>query len=300
MADIIIDPYRPGVMDRIGAGPRVLCKRNPRLIYAHLYGFRPDSTSVYAQRAGHDINYLAVSGVLSLLGRKNEVPAPPANILADFAGGGLVCVVGILLAVLHRSLTGRGQVVSANMVDGTSYLATFARQQLCTPNWNQPRGENLLDGGAPFYEVYETLDGRYVAVGAQEPQFYKILLEGLELHSAELPDQWDRAGWPTMKQIFRDKFKGKTLAAWRDVFDHTDSCVTPVFSMSEIEKPLQPLVVMSKFSNPRIETQDTFPVLEKGSGAENVLVDWLGDGADEYLSIDGQSRILSRQFISKL
>jgi alpha-methylacyl-CoA racemase len=300
VADVVIDPYRPGVMDRIGAGPKVLCKRNPRLIYAHLYGFRPDSTSVYAQRAGHDINYLAVSGVLSLLGRKNEIPAPPANILADFAGGGLVCVVGILLAVLHRSLTGRGQVVSANMVDGTSYLATFARQQLCTPNWNQQRGENLLDGGAPFYEVYETLDGRYVAVGAQEPQFYKILLEGLELRSAELPDQWDRVGWSTMKQIFRDKFKGKTQAAWREIFDHTDSCVTPVLPMSEIEKPLQPLVVMSTFSNPLIEIQEMFPVLEKGSGAENVLVDWLGDGAGEYLSIDGQSRILSRQFVSKL
>lgn len=300
VADIVIDPYRPGVMDRLGAGPKVLCERNPRLIYAHLYGFRPDSSSVYAERAGHDINYLAISGVLSLLGRKDEIPAPPANILGDFAGGGLVCVVGILLALIHRSLTGRGQVVSANMVDGTSYLATFARQQLCTPNWNQARGENLLDGGAPFYEVYETLDGRYMAVGSQEPKFYQILLDGLKLDAAELPEQWDRAGWPMVKQIFRDKFKRKTQAAWRDIFDHSDSCVTPVLPMTEIEKPLQPIVVMSKFSNPQVKSQEAFPLLEKGSGTEKVLADWVGTVANKELGIDERSRILFCSLNAKL
>ncbi|KAK5045112.1 hypothetical protein LTR84_010260 [Exophiala bonariae] len=292
VADIIIDPYRPGVMDRLGAGSAVLCQRNPRLIYAHIYGFRPDNSSIYAQRAGHDINYLAVSGVLSLFGRKDEVPAPPANILADFAGGGLVCVVGILLAVLQRSLTGRGQVVSANMTDGTSFLATFARQQLSTPNWNQPRGHNLLDGGAPFYEVYETLDGRYMAVGAQESRFYRTLLEGLGLDYSKLPDQWDRKSWPTMKRIFEDKFRLRTQAAWRTIFDHTDSCVTPVLSTSEIEKPLQPLVALSECSNPRIELQEPFPLLQKGSGAAMVLSSWLGTTGEASVRVDKHSGIL--------
>lgn len=292
VADIIIDPYRPGVMDRLGAGPKVLCERNPRLIYAHIYGFRPDSSGKYAQRAGHDINYLAISGALSLFGRKNEIPAPPANILGDFAGGGLVCVVGILLAVLHRSLTGQGQVVSSNMVDGTSFLATFARQQLCTPNWNQPRGNNLLDGAAPFYEVYETLDRRYMAVGSQEPKFYKILLKGLELDHLELPEQWDRESWPVMKQVFQEKFKQKTQAAWRNIFDSTDSCVTPVLLMSEIEKPLQPLVALSQFSNPRIRLQEPFPLLEKGSGVDKVLSGWLRQSSDGPLCVDKQSGIL--------
>lgn len=295
VADIVIDPYRPGVMDRLGAGPKVLCQRNPRLIYAHIYGYRPDSTSIYAKHAGHDINYLAVSGVLSLFGRKNEIPAPPANLLADFAGGGLVCVVGILLAILQRSLTGQGQVVSANMVDGTSFLATFARQQLCTPNWNQPRGQNLLDGGAPFYEVYETLEGRYMAVGSQEPKFYSILLEGLGLDPSELPEQWNRESWPMMKQIFQDKFKLKTQAAWRSIFDHTDSCVTPVLRVSEVEKPLQPLVALSRFSNPQIELQEPFPLLTKGTGTEAVLSSWLGTSVDDCLTIDERSRIL-RQY----
>jgi len=292
VADIVIDPFRPGVMDRLGAGPKVLGERNPRLIYAHIYGFRPDSSSVYADRAGHDINYLAVSGALSLFGRKDEIPAPPANILGDFAGGGLTCVVGILLAVIHRSLTGRGQVVSANMVDGTSYLATFARQQLCTPNWNQPRGENLLDGGAPFYEVYQTLDGRYMAVGSQESKFYQLLLDGLGLDAGELPEQWDQASWPMVKQIFRGKFKTKTQAAWRRIFDHNDSCVTPVLRMAEIEKPLQPLVVLSEFSNPQVESQEEFPLLEKGRDGEKVLADWLGTIGDKELGIDQRSRIL--------
>lgn len=288
-------------MDRLGVGPSVLRKRNPRLIYAHLYGFRPDGSSIYRDRAGHDINYLAVSGILSLLGRKNEVPAPPVNILGDFAGGGLVCAVGILLALLFRNATGQGQVVSANMVDGSSYLATFMRQQLPTENCRRPRGENLLDGGAPFYEVYETKDGRFVAVGAQEPQFYERFLQGIDISPDSLPDQWnDRDQWPRVKEIFAAKFKTKTQKEWRAIFDHVDACVTPVLNMDELEPPFQPLVELSQSASLDVKDQEPFPVLTKGFGGDDVLREWLPTIAGENIIVHANTKIVSQKDRAKL
>ncbi|KAJ9619684.1 hypothetical protein H2203_008466 [Taxawa tesnikishii (nom. ined.)] len=280
VADVLIEPYRPGVMERLGLGPKELLKRNPRLIYARMTGFR--RTGVYKDSAGHDLNYVAVSGLLSLIGRKGEAPLPPVNVLGDFGGGGLVCVVGILLALLSRGVTGNGQVVEANMVDGTAYLATQARQHMKTENWRRPRGENLLDGGSPFYDVYEAKDGLFVAVGSQEPQFYKELLDGLGFKSEEIPDRDDRHNWPALKKIFRDRIKTRTQAEWKEVFDGTDACVTPVARMQEVEQPYAPLVGLSESPSLDVSAQEEYPTLERGEGCESALSDWLGVRAREF------------------
>jgi alpha-methylacyl-CoA racemase len=192
--------------------------------------------------AGHDINYIAVSGVLSMLGRAGEPPYPPANILADFAGGGAMCFLGILLALLSRERMGRGQVVEANMVDGSAYVATMPRLSRKKPFWSSPRGHNLLDGGCPYYGTYETKDaGKYFAVGALEPKFFDALLRGLGLSESDiLPpassgSRLDPSTWPYMRSVFKKKFKEKTRMEWEAIFDGTDACATPVLEMQELE-----------------------------------------------------------------
>ena len=234
-ADVLIDPYRPGVLEKLGLGPEVLCTLNPRLIYGRLTGFRRDGK--YANMAGHDINYLAVSGALSLLGRKGEKPTPPMNILGDFAGGGSALFQGILLALAGREKSGKGQVVEANIVDGTSYLATFPRFGLKTPLHSRPRGENLLDTGCPYYDTYETADGKYMSVGALEPQFFRALIKGLNLPHAREWEQRrvDPDTWPELRSLFEKIFRSKTRAEWEAVFDGTDACCTPVLEYGEME-----------------------------------------------------------------
>ena len=297
-ADVLIDPHRPGVLDRLDLGPTTLHQLNPRLIYAQLSGYRPGS--FYGDRAGHDINYLAVSGVLSLLGRKGEKPAPPGNILGDFAGGGLVCLTGILLALLYRQISGRGQLVAANMLDGTKYLATFPRQHLTQPAWNRPRGENLLDGAAPFYEVYETKNDRFVAVGAQEPQFYNELVSGLGFDKSSIPDRDNRENWPILKELFATRFREKTMDEWRAVFDHTDACVTPVLHISETEGPHQPLVHLAVAPSRDVSEQNPFPQLGRGEGCTTVLQQWLPNTSHDQLYIDDDTRVASLVPRSKL
>ncbi|KAF2024126.1 hypothetical protein EK21DRAFT_94345 [Setomelanomma holmii] len=233
--DVLIDPFRPGVLEKSGLGPDVLLKINPRLIVARMTGFRRDGK--YSAMAGHDINYIAVSGVLSLFGRRGEKPYPPGNLVGDFAGGGAMCFLGILLALLARENNGFGQVVEANMVDGSAVLATMPRLGLKNEVWKRERGTNMLDGGAPFYDTYETKDGRYMAVGAIEPQFYAELLKGLGLKASDLPgDRDNRADWPKLKDFFARKFKEKTRDEWEAIFDGTDACSTPVFTHEELEK----------------------------------------------------------------
>lgn len=232
-ADVIIDPFRPGVLEKLGLGPEVLCTLNPRLIYGRMTGFRRDGK--YAAMAGHDINYIGVSGMLSLLGRSGEKPHPPMNFI-DFAAGGAILVQGILLAIITRERTGKGQVVEANMVDGTSYLATSLRQNLKTPYGDHPRGENLLDGGSPYYDTYETKDGGYMAVGALEPQFYAALIAGLGLGGQNWEKRrYDRETWPEMRRQFEAIFKSKTRSEWEAIFDGTDACCTPVLGYPELE-----------------------------------------------------------------
>lgn len=230
-ADVLLEPFRCGVMEKLQLGPEILQRENPRLIYARLTGF--GQSGRFARVAGHDINYLAVSGILSKLGSRGESPRPPLNLLADFSGGSLVCTLGIMMALFERTRSGKGQVIDASMVEGTAYLSSFVWKTLKSGLWEQAPGRNLLDGGAPFYATYRTADGEFMAVGAIEPQFYQLLIEGLGLKSDELPNQMSVADWPEMKKKFADVFAKKTRAEWCKIFDGTDACVTPVLSFEE-------------------------------------------------------------------
>ncbi|CAL4123124.1 unnamed protein product [Meganyctiphanes norvegica] len=227
-ADIIIEPYRRGVMEKMGLGPKELMAENPKLIYARLTGF--GQSGPYADMAGHDINYVALSGLLSILGRKDGPPTPPINLLADFAGGGLMCALGIVLALLERSKSGIGQVIDANMVEGAAYVGSWMYSSRDLRIWDQGRGKNWLDSGAHFYDTYETSDGRYMACGAVEPQFYHqmMTLLGLDPDAIGQFDDYDNK-----KNIIATTFKQKTQEDWCKIFDGKDACVTPVLSLDE-------------------------------------------------------------------
>lgn len=232
--DVLIEPFRPGVMEKLGLSPEILLGENPRLVYARMTGFRRDGR--YRDMAGHDINYLAVSGVLGMLGRKDQNPTPPINILGDFAGGGATLFQGILMALLARERTGRGQVVETNMVDGAGYLATFPRLSRKTIMGEGPRGTNMLDSGCPYYDTYETRDGGFMAVGALEPHFYAELIRGLGLSGQGWEGRrHDRACWDEMRTTFGRVFRNKTRDEWEAVFDGTDACCTPVLDYGELE-----------------------------------------------------------------
>ncbi|KAL3041183.1 alpha-methylacyl-CoA racemase [Trematomus bernacchii] len=231
-SDVVLEPYRKGVMEKLGLGPQELLKENPRLIYARLTGYGQSGS--YASAAGHDINYLAMSGLLSRLGRSGEKPYAPLNLIADFAGGGLSCALGIVLALLERERSGRGQIIDASMVEGAAYVGSFAWKSQSIGMWDRPRGENMLDSGAPFYDTYQTSDGKYVAVGAIEPQFYTQLLKGLDLDPGSLPPQMSFTDWPELRRIFTERFASKSQEDWSQVFDGTDACVTPVLSFEQV------------------------------------------------------------------
>lgn len=231
-ADVLLEPFRPGVMERLGLGPDVACARNPRLVYARLTGY--GQTGPYAPMAGHDIDYIAISGALSLVGRAGEKPLAPVNLLGDFAGGGMLCALGVVLALVERSRSGTGQVVDAAMVDGAAHLASFLYQFRTAGFWKE-RGTNMLDGGAHFYDTFETSDGRFMAVGAIESQFYAALLAGLGLDPVTLPKQSDQAEWGAMRERFASIFKTKTREEWTAIFDGTDACVAPVLELGEVQ-----------------------------------------------------------------
>ncbi|KAF2078108.1 hypothetical protein CYY_000579 [Polysphondylium violaceum] len=240
-ADVLLDPFRPGVLEKLGLAPSVLQQRNPRLIIARLTGYgQLDSKNPYAKMAGHDINYISLSGSLGLFGgggngTLSSPPSFPVNLLGDFAGGGQACAMGILLALLERSSTGKGRVIDCAMVDNAAYLTSFV-YNLKKRNmfWTSSRGSNMLDGGAHFYQVYQTKDDKFVSVGCLEPQFYKQLLEGLKLDAGSLPDQNDASEWPAMIKLFQGIFKTKTRDEWESVFINTDACVTPVLELEEL------------------------------------------------------------------
>ncbi|XP_026017296.1 alpha-methylacyl-CoA racemase-like [Astatotilapia calliptera] len=231
-SDVVLEPYRKGVMEKLDLGPHELLKENPRLIYARLTGYGQSGS--YATVAGHDINYTAMSGLLSRLGRSGEKPYAPLNLLADFGGGGLTCALGIVLALLERTKSGKGQIIDASMVEGAAYMGSFLWKSRSIGLWNRSRGENMLDSGAPFYDTYQTSDGQFMAVGAIEPQFYKQLLKGLELDAGELPSQMSFDDWPELRRIFTERFASKSQAEWSEIFDGTDACVTPVLSFDQV------------------------------------------------------------------
>ena len=230
-ADVLVEGFRPGVAERLGFGPDVCAQRNPGLIFARMTGWGQDGP--LAPTAGHDIDYIAISGALSTVGRAGQSPVPPVNLLGDFGGGGMLMALGILAALVERTGSGRGQVVDAAMVDGSALLTSLVYGLRAAGGWQDRRGSNLLDSGAPFYDTYTTADGQYVAVGALEPQFYAALLRGLGLADAGLPDQHDRSGWPVLRQRFAEAFAQRTRADWEQEFAGTDACVSPVLSLTE-------------------------------------------------------------------
>jgi alpha-methylacyl-CoA racemase len=230
-ADGLIDPFRPGVVERLGIGPEPCLKRNPKLVHGRITGWGQEGP--LADKAGHDINYIALAGVLGAIGRKGEAPVPPLNLVADYAGGGMLLAVGMLAGLIESMKSGRGQVVDAAMIDGAALLLGMITGLRGAGLWSDQRGTNLLDSGAHFYEVYETRDGKHVAVGAIEPQFYANLIEKLGLADEALPAQMDRASWPAMKARFAVIFKTKTRNEWCAIMDEADTCVAPVLSMDE-------------------------------------------------------------------
>lgn len=289
-ADILVDPFRPGVLESIGLDPNDLLAANPRLIIARLTGFRRDGP--YAPMAGHDINYLAVSGLLSQLGRADAPPSFPANIIADFAGGGLMCAFGILVALLNRARTGKGQVVEANMVDGSAYLGTFSRFLKKTPLGNRPRGENTLDGGCPWYDVYECNGGGYMAVGALEEKFFGELLKGLDIDQHFLITRNDRTTWPSLRGIFRKRFAEKTRQEWERLFAGKDACCTPVLAQDELEdqgyeqRPAVGLIGSPGLAIPDSEAWSS-QNLVPGVGGEKVLENWTGWRRGREFKVEG-------------
>ncbi|MBW2096619.1 MAG: CoA transferase [Deltaproteobacteria bacterium] len=231
LSDVFVDPYRPGVMEKLGLGPDAASRLNPRLIYARLTGWGQNGP--YASMAGHDINYIALSGALSLFRNKGEKPLPPCNILGDFAGGGMLCTMGILLALVERSRSGKGQIIDAAMLDGAANLSTLFWGLLANRLMDLEIGTNMLDSGAPYYQTYETSDQKFVAVGAIEDKFYDELLKGLNVDPYGLPQQYDQTKWPEMKKVFTEVFKTKTRDEWVAIFDGTDACVAPVLELDE-------------------------------------------------------------------
>lgn len=283
-ADVLIEGYRPGVTERLGLGPEDCAKVNDRLIYARMTGWGQEGPR--ALQAGHDINYISLNGTLHAVGRKGERPVPPLNLAGDFGGGSMFLLVGILSALYERQTSGKGQVIDAAMIDGSAVLMQMMWGFRASGMWSDERGTNMLDTGAPYYDTYETADGKYMAVGAIEPQFYAELLKGLGLDPADLPGQNDVARWPELREAFTKAFAARDRAHWTKVFEGTDACTTPVLSFAEVlEEPhvaerntfyddegnLQPMPA-PRFSRSTPSTPTPPPA--GGADTEAVLRDW--------------------------
>jgi alpha-methylacyl-CoA racemase len=243
-ADALLEGFRPGVMERLGLGPDVCLARNPRLVYGRMTGWGQEGPMAHA--AGHDINYVALSGTLEPLGRKGEKPTPPVNLVGDFGGGGMLLAFGVACGLIERGMSGKGQVVDAAMVDGSATLMTMVHSFNAMGVWNAERGTNLLDTGAHFYDTFETADGRYVSIGSIEPQFYAELLEKTGLAGEDLPKQMDRSQWPALKERMTGIFKSKTRDEWCAIMEGSDVCFAPVLTLNEAPK------------HPHIQARKTF------------------------------------------
>jgi len=280
-ADVLIEGMRPGVMERLGLGPEEAFKRNPRLVYGRMTGWGQEGP--LAPRAGHDINYIALAGVLNAFGRKGEPPVPPLNLVGDFGGGGMLLALGVLAALLEAGRSGKGQVVDAAMVDGAALLAAMFHGFLKAGLWSESRGENMLDTGAPWYDVYETKDGKYVSIGAIEARFYEELLSRLGLPA--MP-QHERSRWDEMRRVLAGTFKSKTRDEWCKVFEGSDACFAPVLSWSEARthphalsrnafiniKNVEQPAPAPRFSRTPAQARSGAP--ERGQGGSEMLARW--------------------------
>jgi alpha-methylacyl-CoA racemase len=289
-ADALIEGFRPGVMERAGLGPDAVLARNPRLVYGRMTGW--GQSGPLAARAGHDIDYIALSGALGAIGRAGGAPVPPLNLVGDFGGGGLLLAFGIACALVESRRSGSGQVVDAAMVEGASLLTTMFWGMRAANQWSDARGENMLDSGAPWYDSYAASDGRFVAIGAIEPKFYAELLERLGLAGELLPAQHDRAGWPELRQRFAQVFRTKTRDEWCRAFEGSDACFAPVLTFAEAQRHPQALArdahlevggvtqpaPAPRFSRTPGAVRGAPP--DRGAGGREALVDWGFDVAE--------------------
>ncbi len=283
-ADVLTEGVRPGVMERLGLGPDVCLARNSRLVYGRMTGWGQEGP--LAQAAGHDINYIALAGALDPIGRRGEPPLAPLNLVGDFGGGGLMLAYGIVCALVERASSGKGQVVDAAMVDGAAALMTIFHGAQQSGWWQEERGTNLLDSGAPFYEVYETADAKYISLGSLEPQFYAELLEKTGLVAENLPPQMDRAHWPSLRERLKKLFKEKTRDEWCEIMEGSDVCFAPVLSLTECRehphiKARQTFVEVEGAPQPapaprfgRSQTKIQRPPPRPGQHTDAALADW--------------------------
>ncbi len=302
-ADGLIEGFRPGVAERLGVGPEACSARNRRLVYGRMTGWGQEGPM--APMAGHDIDYIAIGGALWSLGRADSAPVPPLNLVGDFGGGGMYLAFGMVAALLEAARSGEGQVVDAAMVDGTASLMTMIHAFHQYGIWNDERGANMLDTGAPFYEVYETADGQWMAVGAIESQFYAALLQGLGLaEDASLPAQMARDEWPALKARFAAEFRTKTRDEWTAVFDGTDACVAPVLSaweahrhphnvarstFIEVDGAVQPAPAPRFSRTPSVVSRPPSP---PGADTVSGLVEWgVDEGGDRQAAGVGRAEL---------
>jgi alpha-methylacyl-CoA racemase len=303
-ADALLEGFRPGVMERLGLGPDLCLARNPKLVYGRMTGWGQDGP--IAHIAGHDINYIALSGVLHSIGGAGGPPVPPLNLVGDFGGGALYLAMGVLAGIISARATEKGQVIDCSMVEGSASLMMMMYGALASGAWREERGQNRTDGGAHYYQVYETKDGEYVSVGAIEPQFYALLLKHTGLEGEDLPPQTDRTRWPEMQERLKRIFKSKTRAEWTEIMQQTDICFAPVLRMSEalshphnlhresfveIDGIPQPAPAPRFLGTPaRVQR----PPARVGEHTEAVLKDW-GFSVDEIAALHREGAVASAQ-----
>ncbi len=290
-ADALIEGFRPGVTERLGIGPEACLERNPRLVYGRMTGWGQDGPM--ATMAGHDMNYISIAGALGAIGRPGERPQPPLNLVGDFGGGGMLLAFGVVCGILEARTSGVGQVVDAAMVDGTASLTAFIHGMMAMGSWTDERGQNMLDTGAHYYEVYECADGKFLSVGAIEEQFYAALLDGTGLRDdPEFARQHDRAMWPHLKERLAAVIATKRRDEWAEIFDGTDACVVPVLSLVEATRHPHTTArgtfierdgVVQPAPSPRFSrTEATIqrPPSHAGQHTDEVLTEWgVADGA---------------------
>src|SRR5262245_28258365 len=293
-ADALFEGFRPGVTERLGLGPDVCLARNPKLVYGRMTGWGQDGPM--AQAAGHDIHYIALAGALAHFGRAGAKPVPPINLVGDFGGGGMLMAFGVVCGILEARQSGKGQVIDVAMVDGTASLMSMMWGLKQIGAWREEHGTNVLDSGAPFYDTYETKDGKYISIGSLEPQFYAELLQRLGLADEGLPAQMDPTGWPTLRARFTELFKTKTRDEWDAVLLGTDACYAPVLTMSEatnnehikargtiIERDGVPQPAPApRFSRTTAEVERSSPW--PGQQTDEALADW-GFAGDEIAKL---------------
>ena len=297
-ADGLIEGFRPGVMERLGLGPTECHVINPRLVFGRMTGF--GQTGPLANYAGHDLNYLAMSGALGMIGRKGQPPAVPLNLVADLGGGALYLALGLLGGMIEAKTSGKGQVVDAAMIDGiTSMMATYYGFN-ASKSWEHQLESNFLDGGAPWYNVYETSDGKYITVGAIEPKFYHQMLSGMGLKADDLPPQFDRSAWPETSAKFVEVFKSRTRDEWETAMEGLDACFAPVLSLEEAVNNPQVVARQTTQTRDKIIQPSPAPRFDRtpseiqgpphadGADTQAILKDWgFSDEERELLSTNG-------------